>query len=128
MNFGRLVAAMAVGVLIAGSASTAGAWGQRLDDFAKCITDGGATFYGTYWCPQCDRQREAFGRSDRYLNYVECASRDSDEAKRECKRADTLTLTNDTEQKVLGADVAVAEFVGDADCLIEYDSRARGVR
>jgi len=88
MNFGRLVAAMAVGVLIAGSASTAGAWGQRLDDFAKCITDGGATFYGTYWCPQCDRQREAFGRSDRYLNYVECASRDSDEAKRECKRAD----------------------------------------
>jgi hypothetical protein len=87
----RLTTAAALGVAIAGSASTAAAWGQPLDDFAKCVSDSGATFYGTYWCPQCDRQRELFGRSDRYLNYVECAYRDSDEKKRECQRADVTS-------------------------------------
>jgi hypothetical protein len=83
----RLAMASVLGLVLAGGASTAGAWGQRLDDFAKCVSDSGATFYGTYWCPQCDRQRDLFGMSDRYLNYVECAYRDSDEQKRECKRA-----------------------------------------
>ena len=84
MTFGRLAAAV---VLFLFAASTAAAWGRRLDDFAKCVSDSGATFYGTYWCPQCDRQRAVFGSSSRYLNYVECAYRDSDETKRECKRA-----------------------------------------
>jgi hypothetical protein len=87
MTFRGLAGAAAFGLFVAAAPSTAGAWGQRLDDFAKCVTDNGATFYGTYWCPQCDRQRELFGRSDHYLNYVECAYRDSDETKRECKRA-----------------------------------------
>jgi hypothetical protein len=63
------------------------AWGKRLDDFAKCVSDSGATFYGTYWCPQCTRQRELFGRSDRYVRYVECASEGTDEQKRVCKKA-----------------------------------------
>jgi hypothetical protein len=27
--------------------------GQNLDDFAKCIKDSGAMFYGAFWCPHC---------------------------------------------------------------------------
>jgi glutaredoxin len=79
----RLAAALALLLLPA----TAGAWGQRLDDFARCLTESGAVFYGTYWCPQCTRQRDLFGRSDRYVRYVECATEGSDEPKRACKSA-----------------------------------------
>lgn len=44
-----------------------------LDDFAKCITDKGAKFYGAYWCPHCKNQKALFGESMQYVNYVECA-------------------------------------------------------
>ena len=80
-----MLAAIALGVVV--GAGSAGAWGQRLDEFARCVTESGAVFYGTYWCPQCTRQRELFGRSDHYIRYVECATEGSDEPKRVCKKA-----------------------------------------
>ena len=46
---------------------------KNLDDFAKCITSKGATFYGASWCPHCNNQKEMFGNSMQYVNYVECA-------------------------------------------------------
>ncbi len=42
-------------------------------DFAKCVTERGATFYGAYWCPHCKAQKELFGDSMKYVQYVECA-------------------------------------------------------
>ena len=44
-----------------------------LDDLAKCIGEKGATFYGAYWCPACNKQKTAFGRSVQYLPYTECS-------------------------------------------------------
>lgn len=49
---------------------------DRLDDFAKCIKDSGATFYGAYWCTHCQAQKADFGRSVQYLPYVECSTPD----------------------------------------------------
>lgn len=43
------------------------------DEFAQCLTDSNATFYGTYWCPHCNDQKEEFGKSMEYVNYVECS-------------------------------------------------------
>lgn len=45
----------------------------ELDELAKCLKDKGATFYGTYWCPACNQQKTAFGRSAQYLPYAECS-------------------------------------------------------
>jgi glutaredoxin len=42
------------------------------DDFAKCLTEKGATLYGAYWCPHCKSQKELFGSSLKYVTYVEC--------------------------------------------------------
>ena len=28
----------------------------RLDAFAQCLTDGGATYYGAFWCQNCKNQ------------------------------------------------------------------------
>lgn len=43
------------------------------DDFAKCIADANATFYGTKTCPHCNEQKEMFGKSVSLLPYVECS-------------------------------------------------------
>src|SRR3989344_8083454 len=50
-------------------------WQQRparLDEFARCLKDRGAIFYGAFWCPHCQNQKTMFGRSSRLLPYVEC--------------------------------------------------------
>ena len=47
--------------------------GAPLDDFAQCLAAKGATMYGNYNCPHCQNEKEAFGSSFEYINYVECA-------------------------------------------------------
>jgi len=74
-------------LMLATTGGSARAWGPQLDGFARCLRDSGATFYGTYWCPQCAAQRELFGRAERYLRYVECADRGTDAQTPVCKRA-----------------------------------------
>ena len=43
-----------------------------VDDFAQCLTDAGAKFYGAFWCPHCQEQKKLFNESDK-LPYVECS-------------------------------------------------------
>ncbi|QQR65205.1 hypothetical protein IPH92_01310 [Candidatus Kaiserbacteria bacterium] len=43
------------------------------DSFAQCITDAGAKFYGTYWCPHCKDQKALFKNSKK-LPYIECST------------------------------------------------------
>lgn len=42
------------------------------DEFAQCLTDKGAVMYGTKTCPYCAKQKQMFGDSFKYVNYVEC--------------------------------------------------------
>ncbi len=44
----------------------------KYDDFAKCITEKGIVVYGAYWCPHCLNQKNIFGSSWKYVDYVEC--------------------------------------------------------
>ncbi len=48
----------------------------KLDSFASCIKDSGATFYGAFWCPHCQIQKAMFKKSARLLPYVECSEPD----------------------------------------------------
>lgn len=48
----------------------------ELDEFANCLKDKGAIFYGTFWCPYCQEQKAMFGKSAKLLNYVECSTQD----------------------------------------------------
>jgi thiol-disulfide isomerase/thioredoxin len=43
------------------------------DSFAQCLRNKNVVFYGTFWCPHCQAQKELFGKSARYLPYVECS-------------------------------------------------------
>ncbi|MBI5227807.1 hypothetical protein HY988_04430 [Candidatus Micrarchaeota archaeon] len=46
------------------------------DEFAKCLNEKGVKFYGAFWCPHCAEQKELFGNSAKYLNYIECSTND----------------------------------------------------
>jgi thiol-disulfide isomerase/thioredoxin len=50
---------------------------SKYDDFAKCINDKETvTFFGAFWCPHCQAQKARFGKSAKYLPYVECSTPD----------------------------------------------------
>lgn len=59
----------------------------KYDEFAKCLKDKGAIFYGTSWCKFCKAQKEAFGDSQKYLPYVECSTPDGKGQTKECEDA-----------------------------------------
>ena len=44
----------------------------ELDEFAQCLTESGAKYYGAFWCPNCKNQEATFGRSAKLLPRVEC--------------------------------------------------------
>jgi hypothetical protein len=46
------------------------------DEFAQCVADSGATFFGAFWCPHCNEQKRMFGDSVRLLPYTECSTPD----------------------------------------------------
>lgn len=61
-----------VGYAIYHTSSTSG----KYDEFAQCLKDKGATFYGAFWCPHCAEQKAMFGKSKDLLPYVECSTPD----------------------------------------------------
>lgn len=60
---------------------------NKYDDFAKCLTEKGATFYGAFWCPHCQNQKKIFGSAKKYLNYVECSTADGNGQLPTCNKA-----------------------------------------
>ncbi len=48
----------------------------KLDTFAQCLKDRGAVFYGAFWCPHCQNQKAMFGKSVKFLPYIECSTPD----------------------------------------------------
>lgn len=62
-----------------------------LDDFAVCLKDKGAIFYGAFWCPHCKNQKELFGKSARLLPYVECSLPSGNGQTQECDDKEVKT-------------------------------------
>ena len=60
----------------------------KLDAFASCIKESGATYYGAFWCPNCKNQEALFGRSARLLPRVECSTPDGSGQLKVCQDAD----------------------------------------
>lgn len=55
---------------------------------ARRLQEGGAVFYGTYWCPACDAQRQVFGQQAwAKVPYVECDERAAQSDPIRCFRA-----------------------------------------
>lgn len=61
------------GILIVSLLVLVGCSSKKYDNFAKCLTEKGAKFYGAYWCPHCTNQKAMFGDSIEDVNYIECS-------------------------------------------------------
>ena len=48
----------------------------KYDAFAQCLEEKEVLFYGAFWCPHCRNQKAMFGKSDKYLPYIECSTPD----------------------------------------------------
>lgn len=59
----------------------------KYDEFAQCLSDKGAKFYGAFWCPHCQNQKAMFGKAAKKLPYVECSSPDGQTQLPICKDA-----------------------------------------
>lgn len=57
----------------------------ELDALATCLKDKGAVFYGAFWCGHCQNQKEMFGKSEKFLPYVECSTSDGRTQLQSCK-------------------------------------------
>lgn len=57
----------------------------KFDEFATCIKNSGAEFYGAFWCPHCQEQKAMFGKSAKLLPYVECSTPDGQGQLEVCK-------------------------------------------
>lgn len=60
-----------LGVLIKSSVS-AQSLGTYQSDLARCLTAKGVKMYGTLSCPSCQKQKDLFGDSVRYINFIDC--------------------------------------------------------
>ena len=58
---------------------------SKYDDFAQCIkAKNTVTFFGAFWCPHCEAQKARFGKSAKYLPYVECSTPDGQHQTQVC--------------------------------------------
>lgn len=60
---------------------------DALADFAGCLTDKGAKFYGAYYCSWCKKEKELFGEAAQFLPYIECVDEKTQETAPVCKEA-----------------------------------------
>lgn len=47
-----------------------------LASFATCLADKGVSFYGAFWCPHCQTQKDLFKTAQKQLPYVECSTQE----------------------------------------------------
>lgn len=77
--FVSVIGILIVGVIVTAilRTNTGPAEPGKYDTFAQCLKDTGVTFYGAFWCPNCQNQKKSFGTSAKLLPYVECSTLDA---------------------------------------------------
>jgi len=70
-----LILGVVLTISLRSSAPVVGVPGQY-DEFAICLKDKGAVFYGAFWCKYCNAQKKMFGASQKLLPYEECSTPD----------------------------------------------------
>ena len=80
---GSLLAIGIIGAVISNkySSNTPGIY----DQFAQCLSDNGAKFYGAFWCPHCQAEKKLFGNSVKLLPYIECSTLSGNDQTQICK-------------------------------------------
>ena len=67
------IGAIVVVVALIGFAVTKEKAPSVYDQFAQCLSEKGVIMYGAWWCPHCENQKQMFGSSFEFVNYIECS-------------------------------------------------------
>ena len=77
-------------VILISSCSKSSTQTANLDSFSKCLAESGVKFYGAFWCPHCQNQKEMFGNSFENIGYIECSLPDKSGQTQVCKDAEIM--------------------------------------
>ncbi|MCC6520877.1 hypothetical protein IT403_02770 [Candidatus Nomurabacteria bacterium] len=94
----------------------------KYDQFAQCLADKGAKFYGAFWCPHCQNQKRMFGsKSAKLLPYTECSTPDGKGTTQACidagvKSYPTWKFADGTE---LVGEIPLAQLAEKTSCVLE---------
>lgn len=72
-----IISGLVAAIVIVGLLIYADRTPGKYDQFAQCLKDKGAVFYGAFWCKHCQNQKAMFGKSKKFLPYVECSTPDT---------------------------------------------------
>lgn len=121
MKKGMLIFWLFVLILVAGGLGASvlmKAVPGKLDTFAQCLADKGATFYGAFWCPHCQAQKRMFGSSAKLLPYVECSTPDGQGRLPICEEKDIQQYPtwDFSDKSRLTGEVPLAQLVEKTGC------------
>jgi len=115
-----LILAVVVAVGIIGSGVYLQTRPGKFDDFAKCLDDKGAIFYGAFWCPHCQNQKRLFGNSQKKLPYVECSTPDGKGRTQICidKKIEGYPTWEFADQSRLSGEISLKELAEKTTCVL----------
>ena len=95
---------------------------SKYDQFAICLKDKGAIFYGAFWCPHCQNQKALFGKSAKLLPYLECSTPDGRGQLQVCKDANIQTYPtwqfNASTTDRLTGEISLATLAEKTSCIL----------
>ncbi len=59
----------------------------QYDEFAQCLTNNNVKYFGAFWCPNCQKQNDLFGKSKKFIDYTECSTPNGQNQLQVCKDA-----------------------------------------
>lgn len=96
-------------------------------EFAQCLKKEGATFYGAFWCPHCQDQKDMFKGAVEQLPYQEC-SKPNRQQNAVCNKANiksypTWEFADDSRQTGVLSYTQLSEATG---CEIPQEIESKG--
>ncbi|MFZ2149611.1 MAG: hypothetical protein WAV15_00405 [Minisyncoccia bacterium] len=125
--FTGVVAVLVVGVALLAmlrSGGGASAGPGIYDEFATCLKDKGAVFYGAFWCPHCQSQKKLFGSSQKLLPYVECSTADGRGQTQACieKGITSYPTWEFADGSKLNGEIPLAQLAEKTSCVLPGES------
>ena len=92
----------------------------KYDEFATCLQDKGAVFYGAFWCPHCQDQKKLFGKSAKLLPYVECSTADGKGRTQICidKDVQSYPTWEFADESRLNGQISLAQLAEKTSCVL----------
>ncbi len=97
----------------------------KLDAFATCLKDEGATFYGAFWCTHCQAQKKLFGTSAKLLPYVECSTPDGNSQKAVCieKKIESYPTWEFADGSRQTGEVSLEALASTTSCILPIEAK-----